>query len=126
MKKGYSVPGKILLCDDDAGIVEAVQLILELKGYEVVSLMEGEDLFATLDSFSPDLILLDLWLSGISGEDITKKLKSKTATKNIPVVILSANTQTCEISSAIGADDYVCKPFDIEELERVIKKYVAD
>lgn len=120
------MPGKILLCDDDAGIVEAVQLILELKGYEVVSLMEGEDLFATLDSFSPDLILLDLWLSGISGEDITKKLKSKTATKNIPVVILSANTQTCEISSAIGADDYVCKPFDIEELERVIKKYVAD
>lgn len=126
MKKGFKVPGKILLCDDDAGIVEAVQLILELKGYEVKSLTEGEDLLDTLDTFSPDVILLDLWLSGISGEDITKQLKKQPTTKNIPVVILSANTQTCEISEAIGADDYVCKPFDIEELERVIQKYVTD
>lgn len=118
------MPGKILLCDDDPGIVESVQLVLELKGYEVLGLMDGEAVQASLEVFTPDVILLDLWLSGISGEEITRELKSHPDSRNIPVVILSANQQTAEIAERIGADASLSKPFDITELEAVIRPFL--
>jgi DNA-binding response OmpR family regulator len=72
---------------------------------------------------NPDLIFLDIWMSGMDGKIICKELKSNPATSDIPVVLFSANRDTREISKECGADDYILKPFEVKELLALAHKY---
>lgn len=112
----------ILVCDDDAGIVDVASIILEEKGYEVATVSRGEDVIQAIKGRLPDLILLDLWMPGITGDKITRRLKSSHKTKNIPIIIFSANRDTEEIARNAGANGFICKPFDITDLENIIAK----
>jgi DNA-binding response OmpR family regulator len=106
----------ILVADDDLAILDVTKIMLEDYGpYHVLQEENGEKLFP-LSSPYPDLILLDLWLSGYSGQDICQKLKSDDRTKHIPIIIFSAGGNLREIAGVCGADDYLAKPFQMEEL----------
>lgn len=107
---------KVLIADDDTGIVEALSVLLESEGYSVQTTIDGARVQKEIKAFSPDVILLDIWMSGQNGHDICKKLKLKGATKHIPVIMISANQDTEMISKSCGADDFVQKPFDIDDL----------
>src|SRR5689334_12889493 len=96
---------KILVCDDDEGILDIVSIILENKGYEVKIINTGKGIEKKVLQYKPDLILLDLWLAGMDGKEISKILKRDTRTKKIPIIIVSALTETQKISQEIGADD---------------------
>lgn len=114
---------KILICDDDEGIVDVTRIVLTDAGYEVTCLTASDDIFQLVDTVQPDLILLDLWMPRISGEEITLKLKQDEHKCHIPIVIVSASRKTEYIARSIGADDFMSKPFDIEELETIVRKY---
>jgi DNA-binding response OmpR family regulator len=114
---------KILICDDDTGIVDVTSIVLQDAGYEIETCPHGDEVLATVRAFKPDLILMDLWMPGPGGETLTTHLKEKVRTKKIPVVIVSANKDTASIVKKIGADDYLCKPFDIVDLEKIVRKY---
>ncbi len=115
---------KILVCDDDQSILEVIRIILEEKGYEVIVFDNCDNIYKRIARLKPDLIFLDLWMPGISGEEVAVNLKKDPKTKKIPIVILSANNETKNIAKKIKADEYLCKPFNIDDLEKTIKRFI--
>lgn len=106
---------KILVADDDLAILDVLKMFLEDVGYEVEVTGDG----AKLHDFQhgqADLLLLDVWLSGWNGRDICTYLKSQEATKKLPIILFSANKGIESIARAAGADDFLAKPFDLDEL----------
>lgn len=103
----------ILIIDDDVYIGNMVEEALCLEGYEIIRAYSGTEALMVLEKVQPDLILLDLMLPGMSGEEILTKIK------NLPVIITSAKTGITDKVNLLmaGASDYVTKPFDLEELK---------
>lgn len=114
----------ILICDDDTGILDIITIIFDDKGYEVTAINDSDEVLAAVTTKRPDIILLDLWMPNISGDEITKILKSNPATAHIPIIISSANKDTQKISDDAGADTFILKPFDIDELEMLVEKFI--
>jgi DNA-binding response OmpR family regulator len=113
---------RILVVDDDTDILNLVKTILALNKYAVETIANWEQLNNAVESFRPDLILLDISLSGASGLDLCSELKKAEKTKNIPVVLFSANVEMAKRVSECGAVDYIAKPFSIRDLLGVIEK----
>ena len=109
-----------MIADDDPGIVDAVEMLLEFEGYEVRSTVDGATVLDMKDEL-PDLLLLDIWMSGEDGRDICRKLKSINETKNIPVIMMSASRDIRESAMAAGANDFLAKPFEMDELLKKIE-----
>ena len=107
----------ILVIDDEPDIIKIIRTVLEEKGYQVVGLVSSAEIFQIIQQTAPDLILLDLWMPIVSGEEVITQLKSQPQTAQIPIMVLSASKDTETIARRMGADDYLCKPFEIEELE---------
>jgi len=106
---------RVMIADDDPGILDAVQLMLEFAGYEVSTTFNGATLLDMKDNL-PDLILLDIWMSGTDGRDVCKALKNKTLTKDLPIIMISASTELEKSAKDAGADDFLEKPFDMDAL----------
>lgn len=115
---------KILILDDDPGILEALRIAVETEGYDVKTEGEPANLVKKVRIYKPDIILLDLLLSGFDGTVIVRELKKNKDTKNIPVVILSAHPTAKKSAEEAGADDFVAKPFDVDTLFAVIEKHI--
>ena len=116
---------KILVVDDDPDILDALQFMLEDAGYEVKTTEKGEYAENLHDTNSglPDVIILDVLLSGKDGRLICQKLKSQQETKRIPIIMISAHPNAKQSVTAVGADDFVAKPFDMDELLAKIAQY---
>ncbi len=106
---------RILVVDDEIKIVEVVKSYLEKYGYEVIAAYSGSEAFAQFKSQSPALIILDLMLPDISGEEICRKLREDS---DIPIIMLTAKVDEENILQGLnlGADDYVTKPFSPRQL----------
>lgn len=113
---------KIMVADDDPSIVEALQYMLEDNGYEVETTTDGQTVQDMKEEI-PDVLLLDIWMSGMDGAEICRSLKKQTRTKSIPVIMISANRDTEQIAKESGADDFIVKPFEMKELLTKVKKY---
>jgi DNA-binding response OmpR family regulator len=112
----------ILVVDDDPDILEAMRYLLESSGYYTITDRGDNDLLPILERQRPAVILLDILLSGKDGREICKELKQNTKTKNIPIIMISAHTDAVNTIKDCGAEDFIAKPFDIDELvERVAK-----
>jgi DNA-binding response OmpR family regulator len=111
-----SRPKKLLVVDDEPDILEFLEVILREEGYVVVTSVKGEYLEQLHNGGLPDLILLDVLLSGKDGRLIVKYLKSQEETRHIPVVMFSAHPSAEETARQAGADDFLAKPFDIDVL----------
>jgi two-component system, OmpR family, phosphate regulon response regulator PhoB len=110
---------KILVVDDDAGILEMVRLFLESVGYEVQTSLNGA-YFQQMHSEWPDLILLDILLSGEDGRELCQLVKSGEQTRHIPVILFSAHFSVANS----GADAFLPKPFHLKELVNLVKRYL--
>lgn len=106
---------KILVADDDPAILDAVKMMLELEGYTVRTTTDGKTVYK-VDGETPDLLLLDIWMAGYDGRDICKRIKENPSTRNIPVIMISASKDVKRSAKASGADEFVAKPFDMNEL----------
>ena len=108
---------KVLIVDDDKDLLEITAALLTQKGFIVETNLNWENGFEKIKQFEPQVILLDVFLSGIDGLDICKQLKSNPLTSHIPIVIFSAYPRIAE--SAIyeyDADDFIAKPFEVNDL----------
>jgi DNA-binding response OmpR family regulator len=114
-------PKKIMIADDDPGIVDAVEMLLEFEGYTVTTTFDGSTVLDMKDEL-PDLLLLDIWMSGEDGRDICRKLKATTATKNIPIIMVSASRDIADSAMEAGADDFLAKPFEMDVLLKKIER----
>ena len=111
---------KILIVDDDNNIAELISLYLTKECFETMIVGDGESALSAADSFSPNLILLDLMLPGIDGYQVCREVRSKS---NIPIIMLSAKGEIFDkvLGLELGADDYMEKPFDSKELVARVK-----
>jgi two-component system, OmpR family, alkaline phosphatase synthesis response regulator PhoP len=117
---------KILLIEDELDLVEVTKMRLEKSGYEVINALNSEEAFTFLRKDIPDLILLDLLLPGMQGEEICKNLKCDDRLKTIPIILFTASaSDISKVAKEIGADDYIMKPFEPEELLGKVKKFIG-
>jgi CheY-like chemotaxis protein len=114
---------KILVVDDEPDILEFLQELLELEGYSVTTTKKSDYLETLSNGEMPDLILLDVFLSGKDGREIVKHLKGQQETRYIPVLMFSAHPSAEETALAAGADAFLAKPFEIDELLAKIAHY---
>jgi len=123
-----SRPRKVLVVDDDHDINEALQTILRAEGFEVLSAYDGETAIDQVLASQPDLVVLDLKLPGISGYEVMRRLKAVDASKSTPIVVMTAsdlgrgNTR----SLALGASEYLTKPFSKDQFLETLKGLLAD
>ena len=114
--------GKILVVDDEIYIVHILDFSLGMEGYEVVTALDGEQALERVASERPDLIVLDIMMPKLDGYEVCRAVKSNPATKNVPVILLSAKGRNVDqkIGFEVGADDYITKPFSPRKLvERI-------
>ena len=116
---------KIFIFDDNLEILELCSEILEDLGCEVKTSPTTTNVEQQVLSFMPDLIFMDNWLPDISGIEATRLLKSNEQLTNIPVLYFSANSNIDALAAEAGADDFLGKPFDIDQFETLVKKYVG-
>ncbi|QQG43886.1 MAG: response regulator [Candidatus Roizmanbacteria bacterium] len=112
----------ILIIDDDLGISEVIKIILQDGGYKTTVINNGFNIVKIVKKLKPDLILLDVWMSGIDGRDVAVLLRSEKKTSKIPIILISALSNTEEIAKEINADGFLSKPFDISELMAIVKQ----
>jgi len=115
---------KLLVVDDEPDILEFLKVVLEEEGYDVLTSDKGEYLEQLHNGGLPDLILVDVLLSGKDGREIVKHLKSQEETKHIPVIMFSAHPGAKETARAAGAEDFLAKPFEIYELLAKVAHYL--
>lgn len=111
---------KILVCDDDKEIVEAIEIYLTQEGYEVVKAYDGQEALKVLKETPVDLLVIDVMMPRLDGIRATLKIREK---NNIPIIILSAKSEDADkiLGLNVGADDYVTKPFNPLELVARVK-----
>jgi DNA-binding response OmpR family regulator len=115
---------RILVVDDDHGIRELIQMALQEQGYDVVT-DDGTTALHAVQTARPDLILLDLILRAPGTEAICHTLLSDEATAGVPIVLISAVSELDVLAQQLAASDYLCKPFDLNDLYTVVARWVA-
>ncbi len=116
---------KILVFEDNAGIAELVEIILKERGFSVKTVENGKGVLRVVKKIKPDLILLDILMPGMKGQEVIKVLKQEQTTKNIPVIIFSALNEIQDIAKSSRADDFLPKPFDTTDLVEIVKKHTS-
>lgn len=115
---------KILIFDDDTAILEVITIIFEENGYDVKISETSHDILEKVADYQPDVILMDNWIPKIGGVEATKLLKSTEEFKHIPVIYVTANNDIVALASEAQADDYVSKPFNLDDLELMVAKHL--
>ena len=117
---------KILIVDDDNNIAELISLYLTKECFETLIVNDGESVMPSMESFAPNLILLDIMLPGMDGYQVCREVRAK---YSVPIIMLSAKGEVFDkvLGLELGADDYIEKPFDSKELvaraKAVLRRY---
>lgn len=114
----------ILIVDDDPDIALVLRIMLEDAGYAAVTADMIGDLMRLLDRERPNLILLDMLLSGVDGREIVRRLKASPATAQIPIILLSAHPAGESGARDAGADAFLAKPFEMDTLLEMVAAHV--
>ncbi len=115
---------KILICEDDADILELLEVMFSSK-YQISSVQNVEDVLELVEKHQPELILMDIWIPPIGGEAAVKVLKSHPQTRGIPVVFVSANDKIEKITERANADAFLRKPFNVEECRNIVRRMLG-
>jgi DNA-binding response OmpR family regulator len=117
---------KIMIVDDEVDLVETVRFPLEMEGFNVMVSYNGEDALNKAREESPDLIILDLMLPKLDGYKVCRLLKFDEKYKHIPILMLTAKTQDKDkiLGTETGANEYITKPFEMDDLLEKVKTYL--
>lgn len=109
---------RILVVDDEPDVLLLVVYRMRRSGYDVIEARDGDEAFQLAVAEQPDLIVADVMMPRIDGYELTRRLRNEETTRRIPVILLTAKSQEADVSQgfAAGADDYLKKPFNPDEL----------
>ena len=113
-----------MIFDDDVEIFSILNYLVEDNGWELQCRENCNNLLQEVRNINPDLILMDNWIPQTGGIVATQTLKNEDDLKDIPVIYFSANNNIEELAQQAGADTFVAKPFDLDDLEQVIRTYL--
>jgi two-component system OmpR family response regulator len=113
----------ILVVEDDPHVARLIALVLQRSGEKTEIVADGQSAFLRAMELKPSMIFADLTIKGMGGDQLCTKLKAEDATKAIPYVVLSGDSDIAEKARLCGADDYMGKPFEFEDLVQLVNKY---
>lgn len=113
---------KVLIVDDEPNIVTALEFLLKRSGYDVRQAANGAEALELVDSFAPDVVLMDVMMPVKSGYEVCQRMRERPELAHVKIVMLSAKGSEAEVSKglSLGADLYITKPFSTQELVRTI------
>lgn len=114
----------VLICEDDESILEVLQMILEEKGNFQVTAWTYCNSLEPVRAIKPDIVLVDLWFPELGGAELCKQIKEDSSMKHIPVVLISATSDLDKTAQKIGADDYIRKPFNVNEVVEKLQSLI--
>lgn len=113
------VKKKVLVVDDERHIINILSIKLRVSGYDVLTALDGRVALELVDSGHPDIMLLDIIMPGMDGFEALKKLRTFS---DMPVIVLSARPENRQEALKLGANDFMAKPFDVDDLVARIQK----
>lgn len=118
---------KVLLADDSVTIQKVVEIVLKEKGFEVRAVNTGEDALIALDSYTPDIVLADIQMPGISGYQLTEQIRQHPQTRDLPVILLAGAFEPLDLPLAkkVGANKHLIKPFESKDLINMINELLS-
>lgn len=117
MASEYTFPRPmVVILEDDPDISQSLKEMYELEEFSVVTANSAEEFKQVMSQTQPDLITMDILLSGADGREICRSVKDNPDTENIPIIMISALADVGSQMPSIGADDFFAKPFDVNEL----------
>lgn len=119
------MPGRVMIFDDDTDLLKVCHIVLKSKNYEVFGFHKCNDILQEVKMHSPNVILMDNWIPDTGGVKAIQQIKNDVLLKSIPVIFCSAHDAVQELAAEAGADFYLRKPFEIDDLETVISKAVS-
>lgn len=114
----------VLIYDDDLEILNVCKAILEYQNYRVETLAACENIIADIEAIKPHIILMDLWIPTIGGENAINMMRGNESTKHVPVLLFSANAEIENVSERIQATGFLKKPFDIHCFREKIEEHI--
>ncbi|HVT01923.1 MAG TPA: response regulator [Thermoanaerobaculia bacterium] len=114
----------ILIVEDDPQVARLISLVLQRNGYKGEVVEDGGVALERIRAANPQMVFADLHVKGMNGEALCTLVKKEPITSGIPFVILSGDRDIAEKARACGADEYLGKPFEFDELIRLVKRYV--
>jgi DNA-binding response OmpR family regulator len=109
---------RILVVDDEQAILRILSIKLKVSGYDVITAPGGREALNLVESASPDIMVLDVIMPGINGFEVLRKLRVKS---ELPVIVFSAKPENTQEALNLGANDFIAKPFNVDELVKRIK-----
>jgi CheY-like chemotaxis protein len=116
---------RILVVDDSESFRTLMVHILDTHGYQVATAEDGGEALSKLEAFQPTLVLMDVQMPGADGYEVCRRIKDNPATRDIPVLMMSADTGVSHGAAAAAADDFIAKPFCLDDLLLKIKSLTA-
>lgn len=118
---------KILLVDDEQKVLELIAYRLKLLGYNVITANDGEEAITKFEVESPDLIILDIAMPGIDGLTVCTRIRKMKDRNQVPILMLTARSAVEDVNKALamGADDYIVKPYDPGVLQMKIQSHLS-
>ena len=115
---------RVLVVDDDPQVLRLLRVNFELEGFDVASAANGEEALAEIASELPDVLVCDIMMPGIDGLEVVRRLRADPKTASLPVVMVSAKAQQADLAHGkdAGADEYVTKPFDPQDLIDAVQR----
>ncbi|MBI2830475.1 MAG: response regulator [Chloroflexi bacterium] len=126
------VAKKVLVVDDEPGIVNVLRIKLGLSGYDVITTTSGADAIEVIRTQQPDIVLLDILMPGLTGMDVLERVRTFSL---VPIIVFTAKLDVIQPAMKLGANDFIRKPFDPDQMVRKIeavlrgggrKKLIAD
>lgn len=117
---------KLLIVDDSQELLEAMKIFLEKKNYLVRGLSNYKEIFNVAKEFQPDLIILDVFLSGADGREVCRKLREHNETKFLCIMMFSASPEALSLHNEYGADGSIEKPFTLDKMIEKIESVLND
>jgi len=115
----------ILIVEDDPQVARLIALVLQRHGRKSETVADGHSALSRVREVRPEIIFADLTIRGMSGDTLCSTLKSQSETRNIPYIVLSGDRDIAEKARHCGADDYMGKPFEFDDLVRLVDKYAS-
>jgi DNA-binding response OmpR family regulator len=119
---------RLIVCDDEPHIVEGLAFLLRKPDREILIARNGQDVLDLIAAEIPDLLIIDVMLPGLSGLDVVARLRSEEATRNVPIIILTAKGQAQDAAMAqeVWAATVVAKPFSPQNLRSLVQSHLEE
>jgi two-component system cell cycle response regulator DivK len=117
---------RVLIFDDDTDILEISKFVLEKRGFEVFTEQSCTNVIEDLKKYKPDVVIMDNWIPEIGGVEATRTIKSDPEFGKTPVILFTASKDIQSLTEEAGADAFIAKPFDLEEMEETVENVLKN